>query len=102
MTPFGISEEIIEMLCKVFTEYEEIERVVIFGSRARGDFRNNSDIDMAVYAPTMTAMRFAQLHLDIDSLPIIFRMDIIHYDRCKEERLKNKIEEEAKDICIKK
>lgn len=43
----GIKNNVIEQICKLAEKYE-LEQVILFGSRARGDFRHTSDIDIAV------------------------------------------------------
>lgn len=42
---FGITQNIINELNNIFHKYENIEKVIIFGSRAKGNFREGSDID---------------------------------------------------------
>jgi predicted nucleotidyltransferase len=85
---FGLSQEIIASLRRVFSEYSEVERVLIFGSRAKGTFRDGSDIDLAVLAPTMSDERFSDLWNAIDDLPIVFKTDVLHFDRLRNIPLK--------------
>jgi len=75
----------------VFRRFPEIDRVLIYGSRARGDFKSYSDIDLAVIAPTMTPRRFAELWSALEDLPILFRLDVVHWDRVKNTALKEEI-----------
>ena len=56
----GIKEQVLAEINKLAETYQ-IKKVVLFGSRARGDFRERSDIDLAVYGGNFT--RFS---LDID------------------------------------
>ena len=51
-------------------------RLVLFGSRARGDNRYNSDIDLAVYG--MPESRRAEFWLDCEELPTLLKFDIVH------------------------
>lgn len=88
---FGLSLRIREDLIGVFARYPEIERVLLFGSRADGTFADGSDIDLAVVAPTMTSQRFSQLWGDIDGLPILFKIDLLHWDRLANEPFAQKI-----------
>ncbi|GAA0711437.1 hypothetical protein GCM10008904_23840 [Paraclostridium ghonii] len=41
-----ISEKLKLELENIFSEYEEIDKIVLFGSRARDDYRVNSDVDI--------------------------------------------------------
>ncbi len=93
---FGLSAGISADLRRVFAGYPEIDQVLIFGSRAKGGFRSGSDIDLAVVAPTMSENRFTRLWDELDALPILFRMDVLHWDTLKNERLRQKICGEGK------
>ena len=48
----GIAPGSLAKLLAVFDQTPNVERVVLFGSRARGDFRHESDIDLALDAPS--------------------------------------------------
>ena len=57
-----------------------VERVVLFGSRARGDNRERSDIDLAVFGlPPSLASRFRQA---LEDLPTLLSFDLV----CVDER----------------
>ena len=51
------------------------QRLVLFGSRARGDHSERSDIDLAVYGmPKENQPRF---WLDAEELPTLLKLDIV-------------------------
>ena len=52
------------------------QKLVLFGSRARGDNRCNSDIDLAVYG--MPPSNRAGFWLDCEELPTLLKFDIVH------------------------
>lgn len=45
---YGIKKEIFKDIINTFKKYEKIEEAYIFGSRARGDYKDISDIDIAL------------------------------------------------------
>jgi len=98
MLMFGLSAAIVQDLRAVFAKYPEIDSVLVFGSRAKGTFKAGSDIDLAVFAPAMSDQRFTQLWGELDGLPLVFKMDILHWDRLRNERLKSKIPAEGKPL----
>ena len=51
------------------------QRLVLFGSRARGDNRRNSDIDLAVYG--MPQQNQARFWMDCEELPTLLKLDIV-------------------------
>ena len=52
------------------------QRLVLFGSRARGDNRERSDIDLAVYG--MPKEERSMFWLDAEDLPTLLKLDIVH------------------------
>ena len=52
------------------------QRLVLFGSRARGDNRYNSDIDLAVYG--MPQENQGPFWMDCEELPTLLKFDIVH------------------------
>lgn len=73
---------------RVFAGHPSIERVVIFGSRAQGTARPEADFDLAVVAPTMTDTEFSSLWVQLEALPLAFKLDVLHLDRLNHGQLK--------------
>ena len=46
---FGLPQRTIGVILDFFKTKPEIEKVVIYGSRAKGTFKNGSDIDFAIW-----------------------------------------------------
>ena len=88
---FGLSERIRADFIRVFARYPGIERVLIFGSRANGRERAGSDIDLAVIAPRMSDQEFVRLWNEIDDLPLVFKVDLLHWDSLANARLKDRL-----------
>jgi predicted nucleotidyltransferase len=51
---FGITEKSFELITEAIARRPEIERAVIFGSRAMGNAKHGSDIDLAIYGDSVT------------------------------------------------
>lgn len=46
---YGLSKEVFSRMINTFNKYsKDIEKVVLFGSRGRGDYKSCSDIDLAI------------------------------------------------------
>jgi predicted nucleotidyltransferase len=87
----GLSETIIIDLQSIFAKYPRIEKIILFGSRAKGTFHSGSDIDLAVIAPDMSDAEFSRLWAEIDDLPIIFKIDLVNFNQLTNNTLKEKI-----------
>ena len=65
------------MLTQIFQRYPEIERAVLFGSRARGDHREQSDYDVAIYGELIASDKAALRSLCAEDLPTLHKIDLI-------------------------
>lgn len=68
-------EELYNQLATLARRYGA-KRLVLFGSRARGDNRYNSDIDLAVYG--MPEDNRAEFWMNCEELPTLLKFDIVH------------------------
>lgn len=68
-------EELYSQLAALAKRYGA-KRLVLFGSRARGDNRYNSDIDLAVYG--MPEHNRGSFWFDCEELPTLLKFDIVH------------------------
>lgn len=77
---FGIKEETIAKITSVFEKYPEVEEVVIYGSRAKGNYREGSDIDLTIKGSKMKDGILSKINCEIDELntPYLFDISIIH------------------------
>ncbi|MDF0728240.1 HI0074 family nucleotidyltransferase substrate-binding subunit [Cytobacillus sp. S13-E01] len=96
----GLSKSNFYKIIKIFEKYSDIiEAVLLFGSRARGDFKSTSDIDLAIKFRKDNN----QLYKISDSLSeenIIYTFDIIDYEKISNEKLKDYIDKEGKIIFL--
>ncbi|NTV09688.1 MAG: DEAD/DEAH box helicase family protein [Zoogloea sp.] len=92
----GIAQRTLAKLASLFEQTPKLERVLLFGSRARGDFRNESDIDLAVDAPDMSAGEFARLHGRLEALGLLYRVDLVRLQDRLDDRLRGFIERDGR------
>lgn len=67
-------EELYDRLAELARRYGA-RRLVLYGSRARGDHRYNSDVDLAVYG--MPEENEGAFGMDCDELPTLLKLDIV-------------------------
>ena len=91
MEKTGINPKVISEI-RNFAELYQIKKVILFGSRARGDFKRTSDIDLAVSGGDFN--RFA---LDVDEeTSTLLEYDIVNLDAEMQDELRESIEKEGK------
>ena len=91
MQKSGLRQKLINEICKLAEKYE-IEQVILFGSRARGDYHKTSDIDLAVCGGDI--VRFS---LDVEEeTPTLLKYDIVNLDGAVQDALLASIQKEGK------
>lgn len=91
----GLKKDLLLNIIKVICENPQIERAVIFGSRAKESFKPNSDIDIAVWSHNLTAVELNLIEEKLDSLNTALRFDLLHFERLDKLQLKNNIEKDG-------
>lgn len=74
--PFGLPPAALQRLLAVLAGHPEVERVVLYGSRAQGTHRPGSDIDLCLFAPTMALAGLLRLGTEIDELLLPWKVDL--------------------------
>ena len=92
---FGLSKEIVEKIKKISRKYKN--KFYIFGSRARGDYKKTSDIDIAIYGEISHKEKYNILN-DIDMLDIPYMVDVIFVQEVQNSELKKNIENQGVEI----
>ena len=86
----GIKQQVINEICELAQKYN-VEQVLLFGSRSRGDYKRTSDIDLAVKGGDID--RFA---LDVnEETSTLLQFDIVDADRKMQPELRESIEKEG-------
>lgn len=96
---FGIAEKSWLLMMEAITGFPEIEKVLIFGSRAMGNYKPGSDIDLAVFGENVSFETVALLHGKLnEQLPIPYFVDVVNFNTIELEGLKQHILNEGKEI----
>ena len=87
----GIRQQVIEEIIQI-AKLNHVEKVILFGSRARGDYKERSDIDLAFQGGNSS--RFI---LDVDEeTSTLLEFDIVDLDRDMQDALRESIRREGK------
>ncbi len=93
MTDFGLPQRTIDELLNYFSSKPDIEKVVIYGSRAKGNYHNGSDIDFAVWSDDNK--NFLHIASELDDLPTPYKFDVTDYKTLTHEGMKNSIDNDG-------
>lgn len=79
---YGINDNVYKSLINYFKQNLNIKSVILFGSRAKGNDKYNSDIDLCIECPLNVR---GTVEYEIDELIGIYSCDILFLDSLTEE-----------------
>lgn len=85
--PYGLKDIELAKLNEVFAANERIERVVLYGSRAKGNYKPFSDVDITLEGDELTHTDLSRLSLAIDDLLLPYQFDISIFHTLNNEAL---------------
>lgn len=74
--PYGLNDQTIARLIAVFSACPEIDRVILYGSRAKGNYRPGSDIDLTIVGDAVTPSKCLQIANELDDLLLPYKIDL--------------------------
>lgn len=93
---FGLASDQFFLIENTLDSITEIEKVIIFGSRAGDNYKPSSDIDLAVAGKNIMPQVINRISAELDDLPLPFMFDIIDINSMSNLALKNKINSKGK------
>ena len=93
---FGLAESDLIYIISVIKSFAEIQKAVIFGSRARGDNKPESDIDIAIYGEQISFQTVSSIHATLDEEgPLPYFFDIVDYTHLNNREMKEQIDRQG-------
>jgi uncharacterized protein len=89
---YGLSEAIVTKICGVFARFPTIERAVLYGSRAKGNYKPGSDIDLTLYGENLTTSQLGDIAEELDDLLLPYMFDLSIFDHLGHSDLRDHIE----------
>lgn len=84
---FGLRQAVIEKIRGVFSSHPQVDQVIIFGSRAMGNYRNGSDIDLTIGGEAVTLSQLLKIENELDDLLLPYRIDLSLLHRIEDPEL---------------
>jgi predicted nucleotidyltransferase len=98
MKTLDLRDKDLAVLRSTFRRFPCIREVRLFGSRATGNARRASDIDLAISAPNATTDQWLELTDALDEAPVIYEFDVVRTERAHNPALIEKIAREGVPI----
>lgn len=87
---YGLKKTVLDSMIRTGAAYN-LEKIILFGSRARGDYKERSDIDIAVYGGKVEAFESA---LE-EECPTLLKFDVINLNKPIQKELLQSIQKEG-------
>ncbi|MDP2923369.1 MAG: nucleotidyltransferase domain-containing protein [Candidatus Omnitrophota bacterium] len=88
----GLKKELEKEIVAIILSYKKVEKIVLFGSRAKDNFNQVSDIDLAIFARDWSSKDIAVVKDKLnESLKTPLKLDIMNFYSLDKESLKNSI-----------
>jgi predicted nucleotidyltransferase len=91
MSEFGLDDRTLRLMRGFFEKHPSIGEVRIFGSRAKGNFRSESDVDLAIFGDVDSVLA-SLVASELDELPLPYQFDVQAYPSIKHTPLREHID----------
>ena len=91
----GLREADITCIRAALARFPEVRKAVLFGSRARGDFKRGSYVDLAIWGDEQTLLMKARRELGAwlnEESPMPYFFDVLDYNQVTDEALRGEIQ----------
>ena len=95
----GICDKSYQILQSYFQQVENIDKVVIFGSRMLGTYCNGADIDLALFGKNLNMIK---INAELEELQMPYMYDVLEYETLQNKALKDHIRTQGKVFFQKK
>ena len=92
MNGYGLTEAQWEMLTAVLRRYPAVTQAILYGSRAKGNFTERSDVDLVVVGQGLDRHLIAQVQLDLADSDLPYLVDVQAWDEVVSPALRAHIE----------
>lgn len=84
---FGLKDQHRQKIRAIFSSYDQIEKVLVYGSRAIGNYRNNSDIDLSLIGNKIDFDILLKIENQLDDLLLPYEIDLSIYHKIENSDL---------------
>jgi predicted nucleotidyltransferase len=88
---YGLSSSAVEKINDVFSKHRKIEKAVLYGSRAKGNYKDASDIDLTLYG-RVTFPELLRIESELDDLLLPWTIDLSIYEQIDNPALRDHIQ----------
>lgn len=98
ITNSGLTEEEIQNIRDIFSQFKTVEQVILFGSRAMGNYKTASDIDLCMKGINLNLTIQQEIETDLDDLLLPYKIDLSIYHEITNPDFKEHIDRVGKEL----
>ena len=95
-TIFGLKISVVNQIKEVFLNYPQVQEVILYGSRAMGNYKNGSDIDLTLKGDELNLAILNKIDWELDDLLLPYTFDLSLYKHIDSPDLINHIKQVGK------
>jgi uncharacterized protein len=78
---YGLSDKTIEQIHTVLSNFPEVDKAVLYGSRAKGNFKRGSDIDLTLYGNGLSLTILHKIENELDDVLLPYKIDLSIFEQ---------------------
>ncbi len=82
---FGLTERDMKTITGILNKFTEVDVVNIFGSRAKGTFKEGSDIDLVIMNKSVSEKTLKKIQLEFEDSSLPYTVDLVCFDKLHQQ-----------------
>ncbi len=83
----GLKKKELDQILNLLKQNKKIQKVTVYGSRAKGNFRPGSDIDLVLMADQMNIQELLKIENDLDDLMLPYKIDLSLFHHIEDKEI---------------
>lgn len=92
MPDFGLPDTTLTAIRQILADFPAVEKAILYGSRAKGDYRHGSDIDMTLVGDELDFRILGEIAARLEDSPIPYQVDLSLWNQLDHAGLREHIE----------
>jgi len=92
MPEFGLPDKTVTIIRQILADFPAVKTAVIYGSRAKGNYKPGSDIDLTLFGDNLDLGTLGEIAARLDDSPIPYQVDLSIFDQLDHAGLREHIE----------
>ncbi len=89
---YGLSDTTVDKICAVFAQFPVVEKALLYGSRAKGNYKAGSDIDLTLFGEALTHATYLKIAEALDELLLPYTIDLSIFSELHHANLEEHIQ----------